>query len=163
MENNMMITQLVTTGGPAWWGVLIVVSLLMTATVHGRRPSGTFAGVLLIGLVAFLFLFGDTWSYVWMAFGNPLGVLIGVGIYLGLGLIWAVVRWLLFVRDELREDRPLPKPKDYLEELTVWAAYWPWSAAGQFYALVLRDVWQWIIRRLTGVLEWLTIKLFGGK
>ncbi len=162
MTNELMITQLVTTAGPVWWGVVLVASLFIMAAVHGEKPAGGPAGVLLVGLVTFLFLFGDTWGYVRAAFSQPLAVLAVAGGYLALGLVWGIIRWLLYVREVTNEGRGIPKPQEHLDDLAVWAAYWPWSAAGQVYDLVLRSVWRWTIGRLAGVLDWLTRKLFGG-
>lgn len=160
MTNELMIVQLVTTAGPLWWGVVLVVSLLIASAVYGERPNGGFAGVLLVGLATFLFLFGDIGAYIRAAFSQPLAVLAVAGGYLAVGLVWGIIRWLLYVREVTNEGRAIPDPKEHLDDLAVWAAYWPWSAAGQLYRLVLRSVWRWTIGRLAGVLDWLTRLLF---
>lgn len=104
------IIQMLETASPAWWLTVIGSSLLLIWAMELDSWKGTVA-VCLVACVG-LILFGDTSAYLKILLSLPL-LLTGLGIYLAVGVVWAICRWMVFVWDRLRE---------YANEKREWLA-----------------------------------------
>lgn len=81
-----------------WAIAAVVVIALATASVN-EKP-GWFVSILLAGGVGLLFASGhnlnDAWAYV---NANPIDVVKWIAIYIGIGVLYAVLRWFFYLRE----------------------------------------------------------------
>jgi hypothetical protein len=81
-----------------WAIAAVVVIALATASVN-EKP-GWFVSILLAGSVGLLFASGhnlnDAWAYV---NANPIDVVKWIAIYIGIGVLYAVLRWFFYLRE----------------------------------------------------------------
>jgi len=102
------IVQLLETASPGWWLTVIGSSVLLIWAMNLDSWKGTVAVVVIAS--AGLIFFGNTKAYFAVLFNLPL-MGFATGVYLVVGAIWSVIRWIVFVYDSLSA---------YAEEKLEW-------------------------------------------
>jgi hypothetical protein len=83
-------------GGFWFWGLLGVVSLLIILSLEHER-EGT-ACILTLGTLAAILFFGNTGWLTWLI-ENPWSTVGYIAGYLGVGVVYGVGKWWVYVRD----------------------------------------------------------------
>ncbi len=154
--------------GPMFWVAALLALGVCTAFYANERYWQT-GVVVLIGAVILSWLAHFN-VFQWVRY-NSLNLIMYAGIYLGVGILFSLLRFIIFtfdasadLTDYCREYgynrkaltktqmatfisyskyKSIPlKVTDYRRNLTVWTAYWPISAA----SVVMQKPVKWIIR-----------------
>jgi hypothetical protein len=93
---------------PAFFILCFVSTCLLWWAIE--VDSGKRATVFVIGFLLTITLFGSLDIWKWM-YNNPLHLVICIGMYVLIGVVWAVIRWAIFCYDDY---------KDYEEVKVDW-------------------------------------------
>jgi hypothetical protein len=125
------------------WAVFGILTIFLIALVdHDEWPWTTVCFILFLGALwyfvpAVAILITDPMLLMWYAL-----------IYVGIGVIWSFIKWLLFVYHEKEHKRPMPKAKDNKSEIVGWMVYWPWSAFWTILNDPIRRFYKMLVRLL---------------
>jgi hypothetical protein len=100
-----MLLELFVIGSFWFWALIIAEVAWVFGFVKYERGGPAFAGLVVLALV--LWLLGDFNVFAWI-WANPWELLAGVGVYLGLGVVWSLAKWRLVcteIRDKFYEVR----------------------------------------------------------
>lgn len=174
-----MWNEIVTVTGWAFWiilGVIVLVEFFLHAIgdeIDGADSHGGCTAIFFITVVA-IALFTDAfagWSWT--------KALLGVVAYVVIGVVWAMFKWVLFIRKALRRARavfstmnaadrkPFPEyAKDHKPQaaenksrIVSWMTVWPISLAW-FLFTYPRKLFVWLYERLSTVFDRITDRIW---
>lgn len=175
--------ELMLFGLPLFWYALIVLTVVMVAALE--YESGWIASLSLAAFVLLLWMLGDLGSLFTM---TGLSTLVAMLIaYFVLGTGWAVAKWYFFLiaardwytanRNEIeqakkgsyslpsnhffknKDDIP-PRVKNHKGRITLWIAYWPWSALWTLTHDPITKMVVAIYHRIGGLLQHMSDRVF---
>lgn len=150
---------------------IIAISVLLVALtflVEFER-FGWSTVIMIASLVAYQYLFADIWG--WFK-GNYLFLPIYVSVYLLLGVVWSIIKWLnfLLIFKQKREEAiklstslnatykdtnlwDTPKASDYKSKIIAWMCWWPVSAIGTILNDPVKKVLTFVYFHLSGIYQ----------
>jgi len=149
-------------GAIGFWLLLFVASIIFIACVEAETYPAAVVATAILALIYWKPIIGL--GLTWQSFS------IGVAVYVALGIVWSVWRWIKYVKAtvELYNERKGGKLDDFAKssiksavsasnnksKITAWIAYWPWSAfwniTGDFFKFIydnMKAVYQKIANR----------------
>jgi hypothetical protein len=141
------------------WGLLVL------ALVASERTGFAFLSVVVVALVAQFALGYDLFGYV---YNNPLSLVPFVVGYIGLGVLYSMVRWNFWCAAWRRQYDAAPdKPGNYYDKtyywnarpnvttsksrITGWMMFWPWSLFWWAFSDLIVEVFEWVYKHLATI------------
>lgn len=142
-----------------WWGLgLFFVLCLIDAVLVENDSEGWATAMLLIGIFSLSWMFGSTNPFVFI-WNNLGGFLLYLLVYAGIGGVWSVFKWYLFLlkeRDHVllvtkqfgtKAQRPESSyARNNKSKITGWISHWPLSIIGTFFGDFLLRLWNYVYK-----------------
>jgi hypothetical protein len=182
-----MFYELIVFGSIWFWAATVIPFLLLIAFVENEK-SGMALFTLVATFAAFA-AFGDKQWLTWVTH-NPLTILYYVAGYIGVGILWGIVKWFFYClkqRDKYEALRKLyteegkpfnketfkrlagyqynegdfpPNIKEHKGRVVFWMAYWPVSALWWVLNDPLTRLYNMLYHRLAVVFDGISKKMF---
>jgi hypothetical protein len=153
--------------GSVFWPIALGIVWCIALMVCAENERG-FLGLASTALFLWLIYLLTNFNILGYVRDNPLTVLMYVGIYLVIGMVYSIVRWDRFVANWRAEFDSLSstRDKDYAigrrptasnskSRITHWMAYWPWSGLWWLLSDFLTELFSFLYRRLGKVYEYI--------
>lgn len=135
---------------------------------HNDNGGGLLATMFLAGFVTIYYFFGSKEhvnSIVSYFVDNPSAILWSFGAYIGLGLIWAFIKWYFFLHKRVNRALENSKYETVYEYTTVkiptagenkwrimsWMMYWPFSAIWTAIDQPIKNAFNYIFIKFEGL------------
>jgi len=153
--------------GLIWWEYIVLTAVIVGMGISLNTNSAI--GSLVLIAVAFSIPWSGTGAvFATMTFGSFIGYAI---LFLGIGVIWSIYKWQLFVREKIKhyqEDN-----KEYTKEevkyeinrsksndqIAFWIILWPFSSLGYLINDFIYDIVIAIVKKITKIYDGITDKL----
>jgi hypothetical protein len=123
--------------------------------------------------VFFLFFCFSIWyftpSIIQVFVDNPWNIFWYLICYIGIGVVWSILRWGLFVADKRDEEklysdsereRVEPHAEDHIDDIVGWMAFWPWSILWSIFDDIFRRIYRTIAHSLESVFNWVSKSVY---
>jgi hypothetical protein len=179
-------------GGFIFWAIIAVICILLLWTVENYSKNDeihkgqlAWPTVIIAGAIFLLYFFSNK-GQLWLSLkSNITGLLMWLGIYLIVGIVWSFFKWYKIVKHAkakyLKAQREyqktikdgnshipfnkmltfLPKVNEWKASITSWILFWPFSTLRYAFGTMLIDFMDAIISRLKGLYDSITLKVFG--
>jgi hypothetical protein len=148
-------------GSLGFWLLSSLGFILMLGFIVMDRPARA-SGVLFTYLaLSYFFGHASSWSIVTYTLANPLGACLWILGYFAAGIVWGFIKWYFFLLDQ--RDRGATEPpqvQHYRRKILAWMGYWPLSLLWSMLGDVLTRAWKFILRRLTGIMQSMSNRMF---
>jgi hypothetical protein len=139
------------------WLLLSLLAIITIAVVATESWGWSTFSVLLTMVVLYFFT-----PFVFAVFRDPWSVVIYAAIYVGIGIVWAFVKWYFYVLN--RRDAGVSKPptaREHRSDITGWMAFWPWSAIWTLINDPVKRMYKALARSLEKVFDGISRRVFG--
>ena len=132
---------------------------------HDDTGGGLLATIFLTGFIALYYFFGSkdhVGSIISYFIENPSAILWSFVGYLGLGVIWAFVKWYFYLHKRVAKEMGntmitpyttvnIPIAGDNKWRIMSWMMYWPFSAVWTVINQPIKNAFNYIFIKLEGV------------
>lgn len=143
----------------SWWMLAIIgaATVLLIATVAAESGVGaSLWGVATIGVSMYAFP-----GLVTLMIANPMAILGYLIIYLGIGTIWAMFRWFLFVRKYKEKGYEKPKASSRKDYIFFWMFFMIIDVFVWALSDMVRNIFDWIMSKTGKIFDKISDAVYG--